>query len=52
MRQTYDTLAEEQRRERHKAELASDLEIPSNDEEVAPAAGAHQRLDCFHSTIY
>ena len=32
------------------ADLASDLEIASSDEEVAPAAGAHQRLDCSHST--
>ena len=50
MQRTYDTLAEEQQRERHKAELASDLEITSSDEEAPPAAGVHHLFGCFHST--
>lgn len=49
MKRTYETLAEEQRLERHKEELASDLELASNDEDEAPAAGVTRELGDFQA---
>lgn len=55
MKRTYESLAEEQRREKHKEELASDLEIAASDDEETntPAAGepliprAIRKFDCY-----